>query len=96
MNPETVLRMASTLGTLPGQILIVACEPETLGGEEGQLRPEPDCRRRRGPRGCSGGIAGDPDLQRENRSTRQKLPKEKQNGKRWNITKIKRMTLGTL
>ena len=37
MNPETVLRMARTFGPLPGQILVVACEPETLGGEEGQL-----------------------------------------------------------
>jgi hydrogenase maturation protease len=37
MNPETVLRMARNLGPLPGQILVVACEPETLGGEEGQL-----------------------------------------------------------
>lgn len=37
MNPETVLRMAKTLGELPGSILVVGCEPETLGGEEGQL-----------------------------------------------------------
>jgi hydrogenase maturation protease len=37
MNPDTVLRMARTFGQLPGQILIVACEPETLGGDEGQL-----------------------------------------------------------
>jgi hydrogenase maturation protease len=37
MNPETVLRMARTLGPLPRQILVVACEPETLGGEEGRL-----------------------------------------------------------
>jgi hydrogenase maturation protease len=37
MNPETVLRMARTFGQLPTQILVVACEPETLGGEEGQL-----------------------------------------------------------
>jgi hydrogenase maturation protease len=37
MNPETVLRMARTFGPLPSQILVVACEPETLGGEEGQL-----------------------------------------------------------
>jgi hydrogenase maturation protease len=37
MNPETVLRMARTFGTLPSQILVVVCEPETLGGEEGQL-----------------------------------------------------------
>ncbi len=37
MNPERVLRMAQTFGRLPSQILVVACEPETLGGEEGQL-----------------------------------------------------------
>jgi hydrogenase maturation protease len=37
MNPETVLRMARALGPLPAQIFVVACEPETLGGEEGQL-----------------------------------------------------------
>jgi len=37
MNPDTVLRMARTFGQLPEQILIVACEPETLGGDEGQL-----------------------------------------------------------
>ena len=37
MNPETVLRMARTFGQLPSQILVVACEPETLGGAEGQL-----------------------------------------------------------
>ena len=37
MNPETVLRMARTFGPLPNQILVVACEPETLGGEEGRL-----------------------------------------------------------
>jgi hydrogenase maturation protease len=37
MNPETVLRMARTFGPLPGQILVVACEPETLGGDEGRL-----------------------------------------------------------
>lgn len=37
MNPDTVLRMARTFGELPGQILVVACEPETLGGDEGQL-----------------------------------------------------------
>lgn len=37
MNPETVLRMARSLGQVPSQILVVACEPETLGGDEGQL-----------------------------------------------------------
>ena len=37
MNPETVLRMAQTFGQLPSQILVLACEPQTLGGAEGQL-----------------------------------------------------------
>jgi hydrogenase maturation protease len=37
MTPDTVLRMARTFGPLPGQILVVGCEPETLGGEEGRL-----------------------------------------------------------
>ena len=37
MNPDTVLRMSRTFGRLPGQILVVGCEPETLGGEEGRL-----------------------------------------------------------
>jgi hydrogenase maturation protease len=37
MNPETVFRMARTFGQLPSQILVVACEPQTLGGEQGQL-----------------------------------------------------------
>ena len=37
MNPDTVLRMARTFGPLPSQVLVVACEPETLGGDEGQM-----------------------------------------------------------
>jgi hydrogenase maturation protease len=37
MNPQTVLEMARAIGTLPAQILVVACEPVTLGGEEGWL-----------------------------------------------------------
>jgi hydrogenase maturation protease len=37
MNPNTVLQMARTFGQLPAQILVVACEPETLGGPDGQL-----------------------------------------------------------
>ena len=37
MNPESVLKMARTFGPLPGQILVVGCEPETLGGAEGQF-----------------------------------------------------------
>ena len=37
MNPDTVLRMARTFGQLPSQVLVVACEVQTLGGNDGQL-----------------------------------------------------------
>jgi hydrogenase maturation protease len=37
MNPDTVLRMARTFGQLPSQVLVVACEAQTLGGEDGQF-----------------------------------------------------------
>jgi len=37
MHPQAVLEMARAIGTLPAQVLIVACEPETLGGDEGRL-----------------------------------------------------------
>jgi hydrogenase maturation protease len=37
MNPEAVLQMAGTIGTLPARIFVVGCEPETLGGEEDQM-----------------------------------------------------------
>lgn len=37
MNPDVVLRMARSFGELPDAILVVACEPETLGGDEGRL-----------------------------------------------------------
>lgn len=37
MNPEIVLQMARTIGQLPAQILVVGCEPETLGGDDGRL-----------------------------------------------------------
>jgi hypothetical protein len=29
--------MARTIGQLPAQILVVGCEPETLGGDDGRL-----------------------------------------------------------
>jgi hydrogenase maturation protease len=35
MNPVSVLRMARSLGQVTGRILLVACEPGDLGGEEG-------------------------------------------------------------
>src|SRR5690242_21781740 len=34
MNPMRVLQMARALGGGPGRILLVGCEPETLGSEE--------------------------------------------------------------
>ncbi len=45
MNPLNVFRLARTLGPVSTRILIVACEPATLGGEEGQM-------------GLSGPVAG--------------------------------------
>ncbi len=37
MNPMTVLRMAKAMNIEVKNILVVGCEPETLGGEEGQM-----------------------------------------------------------
>jgi hydrogenase maturation protease len=37
MNPVSVLRMARAMNIELKNILLVGCEPETLGGEEGQL-----------------------------------------------------------
>jgi hydrogenase maturation protease len=38
MNPMNVLRLARTMnGSLPKRILLVGCEPASLGGEEGQM-----------------------------------------------------------
>jgi hydrogenase maturation protease len=37
MNPLTVLRMARAMNIDVKNILLVGCEPETLGGEEGQM-----------------------------------------------------------
>lgn len=37
MNPQAVLEMARAIGTLPAKLWVVACEPETLGGEDGRL-----------------------------------------------------------
>lgn len=34
MNPMRVLQMAQAMGGCPGRILMVGCEPETLGSEE--------------------------------------------------------------
>jgi hydrogenase maturation protease len=37
MNPVSVLRLAQSMGPVSGRILLVGCEPATLGGEEGQM-----------------------------------------------------------
>ncbi|HVE59825.1 MAG TPA: hydrogenase maturation protease [Pyrinomonadaceae bacterium] len=37
MNPMLVLKMAHSLGAEFKRLLVVGCEPETLGGEEGQM-----------------------------------------------------------
>jgi len=37
MNPGSVLRMARAMNIAVGNVLLVGCEPETLGGEQGQM-----------------------------------------------------------
>ncbi len=37
MNPMNVLRMAKAMNIEVKNVLLVGCEPETLGGEEGQM-----------------------------------------------------------
>jgi hydrogenase maturation protease len=37
MNPVTVLRMARAMNIEVKSVLLIGCEPETLGGEEGQM-----------------------------------------------------------
>jgi hydrogenase maturation protease len=37
MNPAGVLRLAKSMGPVSGKVLLVGCEPATLGGEEGQM-----------------------------------------------------------
>jgi len=37
MNPMRVLQMAKSMGGTTGRILLVGCEPETLGSQEGQM-----------------------------------------------------------
>jgi hydrogenase maturation protease len=41
MNPMSVLRMARAMNIEVKNILLVGCEPETLGGEEGQMGLSP-------------------------------------------------------
>jgi hydrogenase maturation protease len=37
LDPLNVIRLARVMGRIPPRILIVGCEPETLGGEEGAM-----------------------------------------------------------
>lgn len=37
MNPVNVIRMARAMGPVSKRILVVGCEPATLGGEEGRM-----------------------------------------------------------
>ena len=37
MNPVSVLQLAGSMGTVRGRIVLVGCEPATLGGEEGHM-----------------------------------------------------------
>ncbi len=37
MNPVSVIQLAKTLGPISSRIFLVACEPATLGGEEGYM-----------------------------------------------------------
>jgi hydrogenase maturation protease len=37
MNPVSVLRLALSMGPVTARILLVACEPESLGGDEGRM-----------------------------------------------------------
>jgi hydrogenase maturation protease len=37
MNPVSVLRLAKSMGPVSGRILLVGCEPATLGGDEGHM-----------------------------------------------------------
>jgi hydrogenase maturation protease len=37
MNPVSVIRMARAMGPISKRILLVGCEPATLGGEEGRM-----------------------------------------------------------
>lgn len=37
MNPLNVLRLAKSMGPISSRVLLVGCEPESLGGEDGQI-----------------------------------------------------------
>jgi hydrogenase maturation protease len=40
MDPQTVLRFVKTLGAWPGKVVVIACEPASLGEMEVGLSPE--------------------------------------------------------
>jgi hydrogenase maturation protease len=42
MNPVSVIRMAQAMGPISKRILLVGCEPATLGGEEGSMKLSED------------------------------------------------------
>ena len=56
MNPVSVLRMARAMNIEVKNVLLVGCEPDTLGGEEGQMGLSAPVRARRGRRGDAGGV----------------------------------------
>jgi hydrogenase maturation protease len=37
MNPVSVLQLANTMGSVAGRVVLVGCEPESLGGEQGHI-----------------------------------------------------------
>jgi hydrogenase maturation protease len=37
MNPMRVLRLAASMGARPKRVLLLGCEPKSLGGEDGQM-----------------------------------------------------------
>jgi hydrogenase maturation protease len=37
MNPVSVLQLAKSIGPVSGTILLVGCEPASLGGDEGEM-----------------------------------------------------------
>ncbi|MGI9074389.1 MAG: hydrogenase maturation protease, partial [Bryobacteraceae bacterium] len=37
MNPVNVIRLAKAIGPISSRMVLVGCEPDTLGGEEGQM-----------------------------------------------------------
>ena len=42
MNPQVIIRLAQSMGGRPKRMLLVGCEPATLGPDEGQLGLSPE------------------------------------------------------